>query len=62
MHFQRKLPLPSTRLSKLQEAILLGAGLQHKKMEQLQKEVNVPMSQLLALFNKSVRKLCSQVQ
>ncbi|XP_061773888.1 RNA cytidine acetyltransferase-like [Nerophis ophidion] len=43
-------------LSAAQCALLLGLGLQHKSVEQLQKEIDLPSSQLLGLFNRLVRK------
>eukprot|EP00743_Colponemidia_sp_Colp-15_P004675 GILK01005037.1.p1 GENE.GILK01005037.1~~GILK01005037.1.p1 ORF type:complete len:1046 (-),score=256.41 GILK01005037.1:107-3244(-) len=42
-----------------QAAILLGMGLQHKTIDDIQEELSVPGSQLLALFNKSIRKVSS---
>ncbi|XP_067937796.1 RNA cytidine acetyltransferase-like [Watersipora subatra] len=44
------------RLSVVQQALLLGLGLQHKLVEDLEKELGLPASQLLGLFNKLVRK------
>ena len=38
-------------------ALLAGIGLQHKTIDQLEKELNVPQSQLLALFNKLIKKI-----
>ncbi|XP_061891160.1 RNA cytidine acetyltransferase [Entelurus aequoreus] len=43
-------------LSAAQCALLLGLGLQHKSVEQLEKEIDLPSSQLLGLFNRLVRK------
>ena len=51
-----------TPLSHVQAAILLGAGLQSKSFEQLEKELGLPVSQLLALFNKAVRKMTASLQ
>lgn len=51
--------MSSTRMSHLQEAILLAMGLQHRSVTLLSKELQLPDNQILALFNKSVRKLCS---
>lgn len=31
-------------------------GLQHKDVDQVSGELNIPVSQILALFNKAVRK------
>ena len=44
------------KLSYIQHAILIGLGLQHKTISQLVKELNLSSQQLLALFNKSIRK------
>ncbi|KAI0242812.1 RNA cytidine acetyltransferase [Lamellibrachia satsuma] len=52
-------------LSAAQSAILLGLGLQHKNVEQLEKEIDLPASQILGLFNRSIRKVVqyfSQIQ
>ncbi len=48
--------LPNTTLSYLQRAILMSLGLQHQSIDALVSELNVPSNQLLALFNKSMRK------
>ena len=51
--------LGDLHLSAIQLAILAGLGLQHKTVDQLSEELELPVSQLLALFNRSVRKLCT---
>ncbi|OQR83518.1 N-acetyltransferase 10 [Achlya hypogyna] len=51
--------LPDTTLSYLQRAILMSIGLQHQSVDSLVAELNVPSNQLLALFNKSVRKFAT---
>jgi N-acetyltransferase 10 len=58
--------LGSLKLSYLQAAILVGLGLQHKSIDNIAKckpliylEFNLPVSQCLALFNKSIRKFYS---
>lgn len=43
-------------LTAAQSALLLGLGLQHKSVEQLEKEIDLPSSQLLGLFNRMIRK------
>ncbi|XP_053995758.1 RNA cytidine acetyltransferase [Hylaeus anthracinus] len=43
-------------LSPVQSAILLGLGLQHKTVDKLTEELDLPSSQLLALFNRIIRK------
>nr|XP_032804968.1 RNA cytidine acetyltransferase [Petromyzon marinus]XP_032804969.1 RNA cytidine acetyltransferase [Petromyzon marinus]XP_032804970.1 RNA cytidine acetyltransferase [Petromyzon marinus] len=48
--------LPDMSLSAAQLALLLGVGLQHKAVEQLEKEIDLPVSQLMGLFNRIMRK------
>lgn len=43
-------------LSSVQAAILLAIGLQHKDMDQIAKELNLPSNQSMAMFSKIVRK------
>ncbi|MEE6515720.1 hypothetical protein FKM82_024723, partial [Ascaphus truei] len=38
-------------------ALLLGIGLQHKSVDQLEKEIALPGSQLMGLFNRVIRKM-----
>ncbi|VDK79127.1 unnamed protein product [Onchocerca ochengi] len=45
------------KLNSVQSAILLGIGLQHKTVDVLVTELDLPANQLLALFNKAIRKL-----
>ncbi|KAF0694993.1 Aste57867_14162 [Aphanomyces stellatus] len=54
--------LPETTLSYLQRAILMSIGLQHQNVDVLTTELNVPSNQVLALFNKSVRKFSTAFQ
>uniref|UniRef100_A0A670HTS1 RNA cytidine acetyltransferase n=1 Tax=Podarcis muralis TaxID=64176 RepID=A0A670HTS1_PODMU len=44
-------------LSATQSALLLGIGLQHKSVDQLEKELELPSGQLMGLFNRSIRKV-----
>ena len=44
-------------MSTVQKAILLAVGLQHRSMESVSVELNLPANQVLGLFNKAVRKL-----
>ncbi|KAM3609142.1 uncharacterized protein V6R79_010191 [Siganus canaliculatus] len=44
-------------LSVAQCALLLGIGMQHKSVEQLEKEIELPSSQLMGLFNRLIRKV-----
>lgn len=49
-------------LSRLQEVILVKLGLQHDGIDALSAELDVPSQQILALFNKSIRKIVKVVQ
>mmetsp|Transcript_21688 Transcript_21688/g.38298 ORF Transcript_21688/g.38298 Transcript_21688/m.38298 type:complete len:1083 (-) Transcript_21688:3-3251(-) len=60
LFFQKKLT-ESLTLSLLQRALLVGMGLQCKTVDQLSAEYDLPPSQLLALFNKAIRKLTSNL-
>uniref|UniRef100_A0A0N5CEW9 RNA cytidine acetyltransferase n=1 Tax=Strongyloides papillosus TaxID=174720 RepID=A0A0N5CEW9_STREA len=44
-------------LTVLQSAILIALGLQHKNIEDVSKEINIPVNQLLALYSKTIRKI-----
>src|SRR6266536_15637 len=46
-------------LSGVQQSILLALGLQRKTLEDVEKELNVPTSQLLAMFVKIMQKMSS---
>lgn len=57
MYFGKELlPKGVVSLSYTQSAILLGMGLQHKKVEDLIQDLNLQANQLLPLFNKGIRK------
>jgi N-acetyltransferase 10 len=47
----------SVVLSAVQKAVLLGMGLQHKSVDTLSAELGIPVSQLLALFIRAIRKI-----
>jgi N-acetyltransferase 10 len=47
-------------LSGVQQSILLAVGLQRKNIDDLEKELNLPSSQLLAMFIKIIRKVSTQ--
>ena len=49
-------------LSQLQCAILLGLGLQAKTIDNIADETTLPAGQLLAMFNKSVRKISRRMR
>uniref|UniRef100_A0A4W6CX57 RNA cytidine acetyltransferase n=1 Tax=Lates calcarifer TaxID=8187 RepID=A0A4W6CX57_LATCA len=54
MYFLKQ--LCDVSLSAAQCALLLGIGLQHKSVDQLEKEIDLPSSQLMGLFNRLIRK------
>eukprot|EP00455_Lapot_gusevi_P052205 TRINITY_DN7925_c0_g3_i3.p1 TRINITY_DN7925_c0_g3~~TRINITY_DN7925_c0_g3_i3.p1 ORF type:complete len:1056 (+),score=346.16 TRINITY_DN7925_c0_g3_i3:76-3243(+) len=54
LFFLRRL---SISLSYTQAAILLALGLQHKSITHLEKEMDIQSNQVLALFNRSIRKI-----
>jgi len=45
------------KLSSVQNAILLAIGLQHKNIDDISKELNLPSNQTIAMFSKIVRKV-----
>ena len=45
------------QLSSVQSAILCGLGVQNKTVDSLTKELSLPSNQVLAMFNKAVRKI-----
>ncbi|XP_066492263.1 RNA cytidine acetyltransferase isoform X1 [Tiliqua scincoides] len=55
MHFLNQ--LGDMTLSASQSALLLGIGLQHKSVDQLEKEIELPSGQLMGLFNRIIRKV-----
>ncbi|XP_039212813.1 RNA cytidine acetyltransferase [Crotalus tigris] len=55
MYFLKK--FGDMSLSATQAALLLGIGLQHKSMDHLEKEIGLPSSQLMGLFNRTIRKV-----
>ncbi|KAK6541109.1 killer toxin resistant protein [Orbilia ellipsospora] len=56
LYFTDKLPA-SVRLSGVQSAILLAIGLQKKTVDEVEKELNLPGPQVLAMFVKIMRKV-----
>ena len=54
LYYLNRLPVD---LTAMQMALLAGVGLQHKTIDQLESELNLPQSQLLALFNKTIKKI-----
>ena len=55
--FQGK--LTGVRMSYLQAAILLSIGIQHRDVDELCTELDLPSNQVLAFFNKTIRKITS---
>ena len=53
---------PAVSLTGVQCSILLAIGLQHKVLEDIEKEHNLPVSQLLAMFVKIIRKVTSYLR
>ncbi|KAI0052738.1 DUF699-domain-containing protein [Auriscalpium vulgare] len=49
------------RLSAIQSSILLGMGLQRKSIEEIETELQLPVSQALALFVKLIRKISTKL-
>lgn len=50
------------RFSYLQVAILLATGLQHRDVDEIAKELDIPVSQVLAFFNKTIRKIATHLR
>eukprot|EP01045_Picozoa_sp_COSAG04_P054797 COSAG04_NODE_24696_length_318_cov_0.707763_1_plen_106_part_11 len=44
-------------ISAVQCAVFIGVGLQYRTVDEIAAELDVPVNQLLALFNKLIRKL-----
>jgi N-acetyltransferase 10 len=57
LYFTGRLKAAGVSLSGVQQSILLAIGLQRKTLDDVEKELNVPSSQLLAMFVKIVRKI-----
>lgn len=57
-HFTNRLK-PAVSMTGVQSSILLAIGLQRKVLEDVEKELGLPSSQLLAMFVKIVRKVSS---
>lgn len=54
--------IPSVHLSPLQLAIFLACGLQHRDADDVTREVDLPANQVLAFFNKTIRKICTHLR
>ncbi|CAF0885538.1 unnamed protein product [Brachionus calyciflorus] len=61
LYFMNKLG-DEFNLSLVQSAILIGVGLQKKSVEDLEKELQLPPNQLLAMFNKVIKKFINLLE
>jgi len=61
LYFQKRLG-DELRLSAVQSSILLAIGLQRKTIEEVEAEIQLPVSQALALFAKVIRKITNRLQ
>ena len=52
----------SINLSVVQAATFLSLGLQHKLLEEIEEELSLPASQILGLFNRTVRRICKYLK
>ena len=59
LYFLRRFDAEAVSLSAAQQAILLALGLQHRSLESLDRELDVGVPQLLALFSKVMRKMAA---
>lgn len=48
---------PEMTVSSVQAALLVGVGLQNKTVDDISKELSLPSNQVLAMFNKALRKV-----
>lgn len=53
---------PACRLSQGQAVILAGLGLQHREIESVCGEIDIEVSQALALFNKSIKRISKYIK
>jgi N-acetyltransferase 10 len=60
LYFEKRLG-EEVRLSAVQSAILLAIGLQRKTVEEVEAELQLPVSQALALFAKVVKKISKRL-
>jgi N-acetyltransferase 10 len=59
LYFNKKIFVP---LSYIQAGVLLGVGLQRKNFDEIVKEFNIEIKQLLAMFNKMVKKFVTYIK
>lgn len=50
---------PSFHMSHVQNAILLSIGLQHNDVDEISVELNLPSTQVLGLFSRSIKKIAN---
>lgn len=60
LYFQGK--LKDVPIDSLQKAILIGVGLQNKNLDDLQKEFNMPVNQILAKFYDCLKKITKKIR
>ncbi|KAF8509990.1 GNAT acetyltransferase 2-domain-containing protein [Hysterangium stoloniferum] len=60
LYFEKRLG-QEVKLSAVQSSILLALGLQRKTVEEVESELQLPVSQTLALFIKSLRKISKRL-
>jgi len=61
LYFTGRLKSSDIKLSGVQRAILLAIGMQHKEVDVIAGELNLPASQLLAIFMKIMRKIATHL-
>ena len=61
IYFKRRFP-SSIKLSFAQAAILIGIGLQRKSFSEISSSLRLPISQVLALFNKTMKKFVKSIR
>ena len=54
--------LRGVKLTYLQVAILLATGLQHRDVDSIAAELDLPVNQVLAFFNKTIRKIAQHLR
>ena len=59
LYFNKKIFVP---LSYIQAGVLLGVGLQRKNFDEIVQEFNIQINQLLAMFNKMVKKFVTYIK
>ena len=59
LYFNKKIYVP---LSYIQAGVLLGVGLQRKSFDEIVQEFNIEINQLLAMFNKMVKKFVNYIK